>query len=44
MAFTMGPILLVEQRARLRIRQDFRRAKARSPGTRRRAWSRLNAW
>ncbi|ANZ21706.1 integrase catalytic subunit [Streptomyces noursei ATCC 11455] len=43
-AATVLPMRLVEQRARRSSRQDLRRAKARSPGARRPAWSRLYCW
>lgn len=42
MAVAMRLMRLVEHRARWRMRQDFSRAKARSPGAQSRAWTRLN--
>lgn len=44
MAWTMRLMRRVEQRALRMMRQDLSRAKARSPGARRRAWSQLNCW
>jgi hypothetical protein len=44
MAWTVRLMRRVEQGARRMMRQDLSRAKARSPGARSRAWSRLNCW
>ncbi len=44
MAWTVQLTRRVEERALRMMRQDFNWAKARSPGARSRAWSRLNCW
>ena len=44
MAWMVRLMRRVEERVLPMMRQDLSRAKARSPGARSRAWSRLNCW